>query len=72
MELIEKIKKIQSLRLPSINLKFTSVKVEAKTRAIRCEWTREMYDDLLNMKQNLIYSIVKIKLEKYYEVLNTI
>lgn len=50
MKLIDKIKKIQSLRSPSINLKFTSVKVETKTRALRCEWTREMYDDLLNMK----------------------
>ncbi len=50
MSLVEKIKKIQSLRKPSINLKLTSVKVEAKTMSVRCEWTREMYNDLLNMK----------------------
>lgn len=48
MNLIDKIKKIQGLR--STNLKLTSVKVEAKVRKIRCEWTRELYDDLLNMK----------------------
>lgn len=49
MKLLDKIKKIENLR-GKLNLRFTSQRVEAKTRAIKCVWTREMVDDLLKYK----------------------